>query len=83
MNGILSWILLGLIAGVLGKLILPGKKRGGWIITILLGIAGAFFGGWIGSFFGIGTVGGFSPASIVTATGGAVLLLIICRMIQR
>ena len=43
--GILSWILLGLIAGVLGKLLLPGKDPGGWLVTIALGIAGAFVGG--------------------------------------
>ena len=80
--GILSWIVLGLIAGILANIIMPGKKPGGWIITILLGIGGAFFGGWVGSFFGIGTVGGFSLASVATATGGAVLLLIIYRMIK-
>lgn len=80
--GFLSWILLGLIAGILGKMILPGKDPGGWIITILLGVGGAFFGGWVGSFFGLGTVGGISLASVATATGGAMLLLIIYRMIK-
>lgn len=80
--GFLSWILLGLIAGILGKMILPGKDPGGWIITILLGVGGAFFGGWVGSFFGLGTVGGFSLESVATATGGAMLLLIIYRMIK-
>jgi len=79
---ILSWILLGLIAGVLGKFLLPGKDSGGWITTILLGIGGAFFGGWVGGFFGIGTVGGFSFASVATATGGAMLLLVIYRVIK-
>lgn len=80
--GILTWILLGLVAGILANFIMPGKKPGGWIITILLGIGGAFFGGWVGGFFGIGSVGGFSLASIATATGGAVLLLFIYRMIK-
>ena len=75
--GILSWIFLGLIAGVLAKWIMPGKDGGGMIITILLGIAGAFVGGWIGSFLGLGTTGGFSLGSIVTATLGALLLLFI------
>lgn len=79
---ILSWIVLGLLAGVLANFIMPGKGSGGWIITILLGIAGAFVGGWVGGFFGIGTVGGFSLGSIATATGGAVLLLFIQRMIK-
>ena len=81
--GILSWILLGLVAGVLAKLIMPGKGSGGWILTILLGIAGAFFGGWVGGFFGIGKVGTLSPASIATATGGAVLLLFIYGKIKK
>src|SRR5690606_756160 len=44
--GIFSWIILGLIAGALGKLLMPGKQGGGWIVTILLGIVGAFVGGW-------------------------------------
>lgn len=74
--------MLGLIAGVLGKFLLPGRDPGGWVITILLGIGGAFFGGWVGSFFGIGPVGGFSLASLATATSGAILLLIIYRMIR-
>lgn len=80
--GILSWVLLGLIAGILGKFLLPGKDPGGLIITILLGIAGAFFGGWVGSFLGVGTVGGFSLASLATATAGAMLLLIVYRIIR-
>lgn len=80
---ILIWILLGLVAGILAKMILPGKDPGGWIITILLGIGGAFVGGWAGSFFGMGSVGGFSLASVVTATVGAIILLVIYRMIRR
>jgi len=74
---------LGLVAGILAKMILPGKDPGGWIITILLGIGGAFVGGWAGSFFGMGSVGGFSLASVVTATVGAIILLVIYRMIRR
>ena len=80
---ILIWILLGLVAGILGKMILPGRDPGGWIVTILLGIAGAFVGGWVGGFFGMGTVGGFSLSSVITATVGAILLLIIYRMIKK
>ena len=75
--GILSWIILGLIAGVLAKWIMPGKDGGGFIVTSLLGIAGAFVGGWIGAFLGLGTTGGFSLGSIVTATLGALLILFI------
>ncbi len=80
---IVIWIVLGLVAGILGKMILPGKDPGGWIVTILLGIAGAFVGGWVGGLFGMGTVGGFSLSSVITATVGAILLLVIYRMIKK
>jgi uncharacterized membrane protein YeaQ/YmgE (transglycosylase-associated protein family) len=80
--GILSWIVLGLVAGILANFIMPGKGSGGWIMTILLGIAGAFFGGWVGGFFGIGSVGSLSLPSLATATGGAVLLLFIYRLVK-
>ncbi|HET6711337.1 GlsB/YeaQ/YmgE family stress response membrane protein [Amycolatopsis sp.] len=46
--GIIAWIVLGLIAGVIAKALMPGKDPGGCIITVLLGIAGAFVGGWVG-----------------------------------
>jgi uncharacterized membrane protein YeaQ/YmgE (transglycosylase-associated protein family) len=46
--GILSWIVLGLVAGILAKWIMPGRDGGGFILTVLLGIVGAFVGGWIG-----------------------------------
>jgi len=81
--GILSWIVMGLIVGVLAKFIMPGKDPGGIIITILIGIAGAFLGGLIGSFLGIGTVTGFNLVSILLAVGGAVILLILYRVIKR
>ena len=81
--GILSWIAMGLIVGVLAKLIMPGKDPGGIIITILIGIAGAFLGGYIGSFLGIGTVTGFNMISLLLAIGGALLLLILYRLIKR
>ena len=81
--GILSWIAMGLIVGVLAKLIMPGKDPGGIIITILIGIAGAFLGGYIGSFLGVGTVTGFNIISLLLAIGGALLLLILYRLIKR
>jgi uncharacterized membrane protein YeaQ/YmgE (transglycosylase-associated protein family) len=81
--GILSWIVMGLIVGVLAKFIMPGNDPGGCIITILIGIAGAFVGGFIGSRLGIGTVTGFDIRSILVAVGGAVLLLIIYRVLKR
>jgi uncharacterized membrane protein YeaQ/YmgE (transglycosylase-associated protein family) len=74
---------LGLIAGVIAKLIMPGKDGGGFIVTTLLGIAGAFVGGWVGSFFGLGTVGTFSLGSMTTAIAGALLLLFIYRQVKK
>lgn len=73
--GIISWIILGLIAGALAKWLMPGKDPGGILVTILIGIAGALVGGFIASLLGIGGVAGFNLGSIVIATGGAVLLL--------
>ena len=73
--GILSWILMGLIVGVLAKWIMPGKDPGGIVITILLGIAGAFVGGFLGSLLGLGGFTGFNLGSVVLAVAGALLLL--------
>lgn len=75
--GILSWIFLGLIAGMLAKWFMPGKDGGGFIMTVILGIAGSFVGGFVGSFFGLGTTGELSLGSILTATAGAFILLFI------
>ena len=73
--GILSWILMGLVVGALAKFIMPGKDPGGLVITALLGIAGAFVGGFLGSLLGLGSFTGFNLGSIVLATAGALLLL--------
>jgi uncharacterized membrane protein YeaQ/YmgE (transglycosylase-associated protein family) len=81
--GILSWIVMGLIVGILAKFIMPGKDSGGFITTILLGIAGAFVGGFLGSALGLGTISGFNLGSILLAVGGAVVLLIIFRALKR
>jgi uncharacterized membrane protein YeaQ/YmgE (transglycosylase-associated protein family) len=81
--GILSWIVMGLIVGVLAKFIMPGKDPGGLIITILIGIAGAFVGGFIASFLGFGTVTGFDIRSLLIAIGGAIVLLILYRVVKR
>jgi uncharacterized membrane protein YeaQ/YmgE (transglycosylase-associated protein family) len=78
-SGLISWILMGLIAGALGKWIMPGKDPGGIIVTILLGIGGALLGGWIGSLLGIGTVNSFSLGSILLAVGGALIILFLYR----
>ena len=82
--GILSWIVLGLVAGALAKWLMPGKDGGGWFMTMLLGVAGAFVGGYLGSFLGAGvTGGGLNMASIGTATAGAFVLLFIYRMMKK
>jgi uncharacterized membrane protein YeaQ/YmgE (transglycosylase-associated protein family) len=80
--GIISWIVLGLIVGVLAKWIMPGRDPGGIIVTILIGIAGAVVGGFIASGLGLGTVTGFSLKSIVIAIGGALLLLFAYRKLK-
>jgi uncharacterized membrane protein YeaQ/YmgE (transglycosylase-associated protein family) len=79
--GIISWIVVGLIAGLLGKLIMPGDDPGGFIVTILIGIVGAFIGGFVVSIFGGTGVTGFNIWSIIVATIGAIILLIIYRLL--
>ncbi len=81
--GFISWIVLGLIVGALAKFIMPGKDPGGIIVTILLGIAGAFVGGAVASFLGIGTFTGFNLGSIVIAVIGAIILLAIYRVVTK
>lgn len=81
--GIFSWIVMGLIVGVMAKWIMPGKDPGGLIITILLGIGGAFVGGFVGSFLGFGKVSGFNLGSLALATGGALLILFVYRKIKK
>lgn len=81
--GVISWIVLGLIVGVLAKLIMPGDDPGGMIVTILLGIAGALLGGYIGSLLDIGEVTGFNLVSLLLALGGSIILLILYRVIVK
>lgn len=81
--GILSWIIMGLIVGALAKFIMPGKDPGGIIITILIGIAGAFLGGYIGSLVGLGKVTGFNFMSILLAIIGALILLFVYRLFKK
>jgi uncharacterized membrane protein YeaQ/YmgE (transglycosylase-associated protein family) len=77
--GILTWIIMGLIVGALAKWIMPGQDPGGIFVTMGLGIAGAFVGGFIGSLLGLGSVTGFNLGSLLLAIGGAILLLLLYR----
>lgn len=79
--GILTWIIVGIIAGAVAKLIMPGEGPGGFIVTILLGIAGALIGGFIASAIGFGAVSGFNIGSLIIAILGAILLLFIYKLI--
>ena len=81
--GILAWIVFGLIAGILAKLIMPGKDPGGFIITTLLGILGAVVGGFIGTAIGFGEVTGFNFPSFLIAVVGALVVLGIYRAIRK
>jgi uncharacterized membrane protein YeaQ/YmgE (transglycosylase-associated protein family) len=76
---IIGWILFGLIVGVVGKLLMPGRDPGGFILTILLGIAGALVGGFLGR--SLGFYGEGEPAGFVMAVIGSVILLVIYRMV--
>jgi uncharacterized membrane protein YeaQ/YmgE (transglycosylase-associated protein family) len=82
--GFLGFILLGLIAGAIAKLILPGKQGGGWIATLLLGVAGALLAGWLGGIlFGYSYEGFFDVTSWIVAIVGALIVLIIWGLITR
>lgn len=81
--GILTWIVMGLIAGVLAKFIMPGTGPGGIISTIILGIVGALIGGFVGTALGLGTVTGFNLVSFLLALAGAVILLFLFKLIRK
>ncbi|QIQ20222.1 GlsB/YeaQ/YmgE family stress response membrane protein [Zophobihabitans entericus] len=81
--GILSWIVLGFIAGLLAKFFMPIAGGLGFIKTILLGIVGAIVGGYISTFFGWGSVNGFNFSSILISFLGAVLVLYVYRLLKK
>jgi uncharacterized membrane protein YeaQ/YmgE (transglycosylase-associated protein family) len=81
--GVLSWIFLGFIAGALAKFIMPGKDPGGCLITVVIGIAGAVVMGLIGTVVGFGKIESFDIGSILLATIGALITLIIYRILKR
>jgi uncharacterized membrane protein YeaQ/YmgE (transglycosylase-associated protein family) len=78
---ILSWIVFGLVIGIIAKLLMPGKDPGGFIVTILLGIAGALVGGFIGR--AMGFYGPDQSAGWLISIVGAVILLALYRMLVR
>ena len=78
--GIISWIVVGLIAGVLGKLIMPGRDPGGFLLTIVIGMIGALVGGFVVQLLGGAGVTGFNLWSILVATLGAIILLALYRV---
>ena len=81
--GILAWIIFGLIAGAIAKFIMPGNQGMGWLMTIILGIVGAFVGGWMGTMLGLGTTDDFSIGSIALAVVGSLVVLWIYGMATR
>lgn len=80
-SGIIGWLLIGLVAGALGKLIMPGKDPGGIIVTILIGIAGALLAFYLTPLLGI-EVRDSSWQAYAAATAGAVILLALYRLIM-
>jgi uncharacterized membrane protein YeaQ/YmgE (transglycosylase-associated protein family) len=80
-EGIIQWLLIGLVAGALGKLIMPGKDPGGIIVTILLGIAGALLAFYLTPMLGI-EVRDSGWESYAAATAGAVVLLALYRLVM-
>jgi uncharacterized membrane protein YeaQ/YmgE (transglycosylase-associated protein family) len=79
--GILSWILFGLVVGIVAKLLTPGRDPGGFIVTMLIGIAGALVGGFLGRAMGLYQPN--QPAGWLMSILGAVILLVLYRMMTR
>lgn len=81
--GIISWVVVGLIAGLLAKWFMPGTGPGGLIVTILIGMAGASIGGFVIRLFGGAGATGFNVWSILVATLGAIFLLVLYDLVVR
>jgi uncharacterized membrane protein YeaQ/YmgE (transglycosylase-associated protein family) len=79
--GILAWIFFGLVVGIIAKLLMPGRDPGGFIVTILLGIAGALVGGFLGRAMGLYQEG--EAAGWIMSILGAILLLVLYRLVAR
>jgi len=81
--GILSWVVLGLIAGLLARWLMPGRAAGGLVITIVLGVVGALLGGFIATQLGYGDVNGLNLYSVLVAVLGAVLVLFVYGLLKQ
>ena len=79
--GLISWIVFGLIAGLIAKLIMPGKDPGGCILTVVIGVVGALLGGFAATALGFGGITGFDWRSLLVAILGSLILLVIWRAI--
>jgi uncharacterized membrane protein YeaQ/YmgE (transglycosylase-associated protein family) len=79
--GVLGWIVFGLIVGIVAKFLMPGRDPGGFIITILIGIAGALVGGYLGR--AVGWYGEGDPVGFLMAVLGSIVLLALYRMLAR
>lgn len=79
--GLISWVIFGLVAGLVAKALMPGKDPGGCIVTSLLGIAGAVVGGFLATWLGFGGVAAWDWRSFVIAVLGAILLLALYRLV--
>ena len=77
--GLIYTLCIGLIIGAIAKFLMPGKDPGGWIITIVLGIAGSWLGGWLGSMLGLYPAG--AQAGFIASVIGAMILLWLYRML--
>ena len=80
--GFIAFLILGLLAGAIARLILPGKQAGGWIVTLILGVIGALLGGWLGGLlFNAPLEDFFSIQTWLLAIGGSLIVLVIYGLI--
>lgn len=80
--GLIAWIVLGGIAGLIAKTLMPGKDPGGCILTVIIGIVGALLGGFLATALGFGGLSGLDWRSLVIAVIGSFVLLAILRMFR-
>jgi uncharacterized membrane protein YeaQ/YmgE (transglycosylase-associated protein family) len=81
--GIIAWIIIGLLAGAIAKMLMPGKDPGGIIVTMLIGVVGGLLGGWLGKVvFGVDSIDGFFDISTwIAAIVGSLILLLVYRLV--